>query len=250
MRMGRQHKRRETRTKLHPFTRLDTAPGLAQVTRVSSHQPPADRAELKRLLLERNQHPHRALEIDEQINRTFGRKVSMLVLDMSGFSRLTAKYGIIHFLAMIHDMEQGATPAVTGNGGQVIKQEADNLFAIFPDPGRALEAALDIFRAFDAINVAVAQDRDLYGSIGIGFGDTLVIGESDLFGNEMNLASKLGEDLAERSEILLTAAAFEALPAGKYELSTRSYEISQMQMPAYRFERSLHPRIPKPAAVE
>jgi hypothetical protein len=39
---------------------------------------------------------------------------------------------------------------VTGNGGQVIKQEADNLFAIFAQPAHALEAALDIFRAFEA----------------------------------------------------------------------------------------------------
>lgn len=214
---------------------------------MSSQPPPADRTELRRLLFERNQYPERESEIDQQIERTFSRKVALLILDMCGFSRLTAKRGIIHFLAMIHDMEEAATPAVTGNGGQVIKQDADNLFAIFPDPAHALEAALDIFRAFEAINAAVSEDRDLRGSIGIGYGDTLVIGEADLFGNEMNLASKLGEDIAAASEILLTASAYAGLPAGKYECSAQSHEISQMQVPAYRYERSIHPRIPKPA---
>ena len=200
---------------------------------------PSGRHHLKRLLSERNQCPDRIAGIDEQIRRAFERKVAILVLDMCGFSRLTIAYGIIHYLAMIRQMEVAATPAVIDNGGQVIKQEADNLFAIFDDPEQALEGALDIFRVLDAVNEVVPDERDIYGSIGIGYGDTLVIGDEDLFGVEMNLASKLGEDLAERREILITPAAYKALPANRYACKSVRFSISGLELQAYSFEKRL-----------
>ena len=43
--------------------------------------------------------------------------------------------------------------------------------------------------------------------IGIGYGDVLCSQNDGVFGDEMNLASKLGEDIACGEEILLTEAA-------------------------------------------
>jgi adenylate cyclase len=199
-----------------------------------------DKALLKWLLSRRNQLPHLVSQIDELIRRTFERKVAVLVLDMVGFSRLTIKYGIIHYLAMIEQMEDAARPAIVDNGGRVIKQEADNIFAIFNNPGDAVEGALDIFRAFEAVNTVVPPERDIYGCIGIGYGNTLVIGDNDMFGSEMNLASKLGEDLAESMEILLTTSAFEALPGAKYVCTQVEYQLHDMRLQCHRIDRSFH----------
>ena len=197
---------------------------------------------LNSLLAELNQYPARRDKIERQIRDAFERRVAILALDMIGFSRLTVEYGIIHYLAMIHQMAEGATPAVKGNGGTVIKQEADNLFAIFNTPGQALEASLDIFRAFNAINSVVPTERDIFGSIGIGYGETLIVGGEDLFGSEMNLACKLGEDLAEKNEILLTPAAFMALPARPYICSPVSFSISDMEINCHRYEKRRLPQ--------
>lgn len=197
------------------------------------------RALLRRLLAVRNQFPERGDEIDDQLRDAFQRNVAVLVLDMVGFSRLTVEYGIIHYLAMIHQMEEAARPAVKGNGGVVIKQEADNLYAIFDDPALALESALDIFRAFDAVNSVVPPDRDIFGSVGIGYGATLVIDEKDIFGHEVNIACKLGEDLAGKSEILLTRSAYAALPPDRYICSPATFSISEVRIDCYRYERSL-----------
>jgi len=196
------------------------------------------RTELRRLLSIRNQFPERAEDIDDQVRDAFQRNVAVLVLDMIGFSRLTVQYGIIHYLAMIHQMEEAARPAVTGNDGVVIKQEADNLYAIFDDPARALESALDIFRAFDAVNSVVPPDRDIFGAIGIGYGATLVIDEEDIFGSEVNIACKLGEDLARKSEILLTQAAYAALPPDRYVCSPATFLVSEMRIDCHRYEES------------
>ena len=194
---------------------------------------------LDRLLSELNQYPDRVSNITERVREALERRVSMLVLDMAGFSRLTLQYGIIHYLAMIRQMAEAATPAVLGNGGRVIKQDADNLFAIFDNPTRALEGAVDTFRAFDAVNTVTPAERHIYGSVGIGWGDTLVVDDEDLFGSEMNLASKLGEDLAGKSEILLTASAYEALAPDRFVFTPLTFSIREMEIPCYRYERSL-----------
>jgi class 3 adenylate cyclase len=191
------------------------------------------------MLSQRNQFPRRAGRIDRLIRDTFQRRIAVLAFDMYGFTRLTAEYGITHYLAMIARMEEAATPPVMENGGRVAKQSADDLFAIFPTPADALEAALGIFRAFDVINRAVPPQRGIRGSIGIGYGDTLVIDDADLFGEEMNYACKLGEDLAGPREILLTRAAHEALPPGRYLCRPVRFTISDVVLDAYRFQGKL-----------
>lgn len=191
--------------------------------------------ELKALLRERNQAPGRAAEIDRRLRESFQKRAAVLVLDMCGFSRLTVKHGIIFYLSMIVQMEDAATPAVLNNRGTVVKQEADNFFALFQHPADALEAALDIFNAFKAVNSVMPDDRDILGSIGIGFGDLLVAGTEDVYGEEMNAACRLGEDLGQRDEILLTPAAHDALPKGKYQFEPVRYRHGEAEIKAFRY---------------
>jgi adenylate cyclase len=198
-----------------------------------------ERALLNRLLSELNQYPERVSSITAELREALERRVAMLVLDMVGFSRLTLEHGIIHYLAMIHQMVEAAIPAMIANGGRVIKQDADNIFAAFDNPTHALEAARDIFRAFEAVNTVTPLERNLHGSVGIGYGETLVIDDSDLFGSEMNLASKLGEDMAGKNDILLTASAYEALPAGRYVFAPLRFSIGEMEVDCFRYERAL-----------
>src|SRR5689334_17555802 len=98
-------------------------------------------AELARLLDARNDHPESLSDIDAEIWQRFGRTQAILVLDMCGFSRLTMRYGITHFLAMIRRLGLLVRPVVAAQGGRVVKAEADNLFAVFDDVATALSAA-------------------------------------------------------------------------------------------------------------
>lgn len=200
-----------------------------------------DKAYLHSLLALRNQDSAVCEEIDTAIEAAFVRHVAILALDMCGFTSTTSRHGIIHFLAMMHQMEQAARPAIVGNGGEVIKQEADNLFAVFAEPEQALEAALDIRRALDAMNTVQPPHSALYASMGIGFGKTLVVASSDLFGAEMNLACKLGEDIAAASEILLTPAAVAALPPGRYLFAEIAPVIGGATYAAFSYQAGLVP---------
>jgi len=192
------------------------------------------REELSRLLQERNEYPERAPEIDARIRETFGETHAIMIMDMSGFSRMTLKHGIMHFLAMIHRMNQIVAPTVSEHKGRVIKFEADNAFAIFDTVEAAIEAAIDTSRRFSAANTMLPEEMDMHGKFGIGYGEILIVEDTDLFGSEVNLASKLGEDLAERGEILLTEAAFAEVDAERRECEEVSMAISGLQLKVHK----------------
>lgn len=158
------------------------------------------------LLIERVEHPERMKMIDKKVKAQFEKIAAIMVLDMSGFSRLVQRYGIIHYLAMIRRMRRVVKPVVERNNGVIIKFEADNCFAAFPKPDDAVAAALQINHDINVANLATPDESDIHVCMGIGYGPTLLACD-DLYGNEMNLASKLGEDVAERGEVLITDAA-------------------------------------------
>lgn len=174
--------------------------------------PPNTRERLDELLSQIIEHPERRVEISEEIERDFTQRRAVLVLDMSGFSRTTQVHGVVSFLLMIHQMRLLAVPTIEACGGMLVKAEADNLYCLFDEVGQAVSAAREIIRQLNTVNVLLPATRRLYASVGIGFGDILVLGGHDLFGDEVNLTSKLGEDVAQGGMILLTEAARRELP--------------------------------------
>ena len=192
-----------------------------------------DAAELWRLLDARNEHPESLGEIDGEIWRRFGRTRAVLVLDMCGFSRLTMRYGITHFLAMIRRLVTIVRPVIANAGGHIVKTEADNVYATFDDVPQALAAARAIQHSLDAANTFLPEDWDLHAGIGIGYGPLLLIGDHDLYGSEMNVASKLGEDVAGRGEVLLSVGARERI-GGDVEAVEIPVELSGLTMRAFR----------------
>jgi adenylate cyclase len=144
--------------------------------------------------------------------KEFGKVKAVLVMDMSGFSLLTQRHGIVHYLSMVRRMQLTSKPIIEKHGGVVVKFEADNCFAMFDEPLPAVRAAIALNTAFFAMNVLTEDQFDIRVAIGIDYGDVLLIGGPDYFGNAVNRASKLGEDIGSPGEILVTAAAFKKIP--------------------------------------
>jgi len=57
--------------------------------------------------------------------------------------------------------------------------------------------------------------------------------DADLFGSEMNIASKLGEDVAARGEILLSSGARERI-AAEFEATEIPVQLSGLALKVYR----------------
>lgn len=176
-------------------------------------------------------------KIEESLWSNFGAEFAVFVLDMSGFSMLTRKYGIVHYLSMVRRMQLTTEPIVKSYGGQMLKYEADNCFAVFPEPLAAVNAAIAMQHAFRAENLLTSDDLDIHIACGIDYGKLLIIGHEDCFGDPVNRASKMGEDVAAAGEILITKEAMEMIPAEAGILSREiSISISGVNIPAYAIE--------------
>ena len=100
--------------------------------------------------------------IENTLWAEYGAEYAVFILDMSGFSMLTRKYGIVHYLSMVRRMQLTTKPIVKSYGGSMIKYEADNCFAVFPDPLAAVNAAIAMQHAFRAANLLTSDDLDIH----------------------------------------------------------------------------------------
>jgi len=158
----------------------------------------------------------------------FGVEKAIMALDMSQFSLTVRRDGIMSYLASIRRMQVVTDPIVRACGGEVVKYLADNLMAVFGRAGEAVRAAV-------RINHALADTQTGIGvSIGIDYGRFLMVPGKDCYGDPINIAYKLGEDLARPGEILITAAARERLEPGfPHALSEQPVSFSGLQITAY-----------------
>ena len=176
-------------------------------------------------------------KIESSLWDEFGAEYAVFVLDMSGFSLLTRKYGIVHYLSMVRRMQMTTEPIVKSYGGFMIKYEADNCFAVFPDPLSAVNAAIAMQHAFRAENLLTSDDLDIHISCGIDYGKILIVGHEDCFGDPVNRASKMGEDLAVAGEILVTEEAMQMIPVtAGIKAREMNVSISGITIPAYLIE--------------
>lgn len=173
-----------------------------------------------------------AKELEAELWSRYGTERAVLVLDSQGFTRRTQTYGLIAALAGVERLRRHLKPLVKAIGGLVIKAEADNLFAVFPDVAQAVVAARTL-----AVKILAGEISDISGPldacIGIDHGQILLIEEKDLFGDPVNLASKLGEDVAQAGEIWLTSRAYRRLnPAPAADVQVHS--LPGVTLEAYR----------------
>jgi class 3 adenylate cyclase len=88
--------------------------------------------------------------------------------------------------------------------------------------------------AFRAANLLTSDDLDIHISCGIDYGKLLIIGYEDCFGDPVNRASKMGEDVAAAGEILITKEALQMIPASAgIQAREINISISGVNIPAY-----------------
>lgn len=194
-------------------------PLMSSVHEVAIH---ASQQRLEKLLAERLIPGTDRAAVDARIWSLFGETWAVMFTDLSGFSGHAAEFGIVHFLQVIYEAQRIFTPCVDRNDGLLMKVEGDSMLIIFRTVASALQCAIDMQRAAKDYNTGKPQEEHILQCIGLGYGPVLRIGDSDVFGREVNAASKLGEDIARPWEILVTdavqaAATAASIPGLRFE---------------------------------
>ncbi|MDH3751241.1 MAG: hypothetical protein OEU40_11650, partial [Gammaproteobacteria bacterium] len=130
---------------------------------------------------------------------------------------------------LIHRARQIIAPIIAANNGSLLKCDADNCYAFFSRPDDAIQASFDIDAALYESNEAYGMEEQIYLSVGIDYGRLLLIDDVDFYGDPVNTASKLGEDLAIKSETLVTRRAIDnseyVIPERAERMTARISEI-------------------------
>lgn len=147
-------------------------------------------------------------DIEARIWQRYGTTGAVFVSDMCGFSRTTRAQGICHFLALIEHARRIIAPEILRHGGKLLKFEIDDSFAYFADVDAALHCARDLTAKIAEANLERRPEDQIAIAIGIDHGDLLLIDDAEFFGDPVNTACKLGEDVAAEGETLVTARAF------------------------------------------
>lgn len=147
--------------------------------------------------------------------RSFGpdtivRDGCIVIVDQAGFTRRVLTDGTAEALHDIWTMRKLLIPLFRHHGGEVFKVDADNLYVFFSRVEPAVRASQEAHLALRA--TSQKQRHPIEVCIGIGYGELYyVTSEDDYYGPQVNLASKLGEDVAEGGETFLTDAAVAAI---------------------------------------
>lgn len=144
----------------------------------------------------------------KEIFQRYGTTCAVLVLDSDGFSVNTRVHGIACALSFLQRMRCECSQIFKQYGVIEWRGFADNIFAEFKSVDDAVLTAFAVHSHYETLASSAANDNVAGVSIGIGYGRLLRSGAEGVFGEEMNLASKLGEDIARVGETLLTEAAF------------------------------------------
>ena len=166
----------------------------------------ASEERLERLIQQRLQPGSDKQCIDKRIWDLFGEEWCVMFTDLSGFSRNVARFGITHFLQTIYESERLLIPVIEAFDGILLKTEGDSFLVIFRNADKALQAAIKMQNLLKNYNHGKPEEDQVLLCVGLGQGPVLRIGDSDVFGAEVNAASKLGEDTAQPWEILATEA--------------------------------------------
>jgi len=168
--------------------------------------------------------------IDRWIRDEFEQELCVVFTDMESFSSRSVKGGIISAVSLVFEQREISDPVVEAHGGKVLKSIGDSLLLVFPTPAQGLAALLEMRERLAAHDRGLPLDRHVSVGAGLGFGPVLRVADEDVFGVEVNHASRLGEDTAKAGEIYVTGPA----RAGLGEVEGVRFERVEAPFEAYR----------------
>jgi adenylate cyclase len=162
-----------------------------------------------------------ALQVWQALSEAQGRgrgdeDVAILFMDLVGFSAWALDAGDEAAVALLRDFGRITDGAVVDRGGRVVKRLGDGAMAAFTDVRGAVEAARHACR-----DVAAMEVEGYHPALraGVHVGRPRRLG-GDYLGVDVNVAARIAE-AAKASEVLISEAARERLPAAAYALRKR-----------------------------
>eukprot|EP01065_Artemidia_motanka_P037877 TRINITY_DN46780_c0_g1_i1.p1 TRINITY_DN46780_c0_g1~~TRINITY_DN46780_c0_g1_i1.p1 ORF type:complete len:532 (+),score=144.36 TRINITY_DN46780_c0_g1_i1:102-1697(+) len=177
-----------------------TTPGVDRQALVDGAlSPRCTRLESDTLALVTAPNVGRSIDVLQQYECT----ATLLCTDMSGFSRLTKKHGILHYLGLIMEQRKMWDEVLPQYGGTLIKYDGDDIIAVFDSTLDCLCACVKAHTMLAGINRGRELDWQVRMGCGVAVGTTLVV-KDILVGDVWSSCHHAGEDVSDPGEIVFT----------------------------------------------
>jgi class 3 adenylate cyclase/tetratricopeptide (TPR) repeat protein len=177
----------------------------------------------------------RVAELDEELHKKMTREIAVLFTDIRGSTTFFKIHGDIAGRLMMQRHYDMLFPLIEHHEGTIIKTVGDSIMATFNVPPQAVTAAIAMQRRLAEYNVHQSNEDPIRIRIGINYGKG-IIEENDVFGNVVNVASKLVA-LGESEQILVSESVYEELkPAPEFTffpLKTDQTFYNSLKLKAY-----------------
>lgn len=152
-----------------------------------------------------------ALQVWQSIAESAGRgkgerEATILFTDLVGFSAWALRVGDEPALELLRRAGDAVEDELMAAGGTIVKRLGDGVMAVFDDPQRAVEAALDAQAALDGVEVEGHRPRM---RVGLHHGMPRRVG-GDYLGVDVNIAARVAEQ-AKAGEVLVSQPTYELL---------------------------------------
>jgi adenylate cyclase len=155
--------------------------------------------------------------------------VAVGFVDLVDFTRSTRQWDASTLERLLERFERDTALRVTAVGGQVVKTLGDAVMFVTDDPGTAVEVALQTVQA----HVADDELPDVRGGVALG---PVLVRMGDVFGEPVNLASRLTDEARPRT-VLVDERAAAALA------DDASYDLRRLRRRSVRGYRALTPHL-------
>jgi adenylate cyclase len=143
---------------------------------------------------------------EERVNR---KLAAILAADVVGYSRLMGADEEGTLSALKQHRQSVFDPAVAAHNGRIVKLIGDGTIVEFGSVVDAVNCALSVQRADDALPSEALQQPKIILRIGINLGDVIIEGD-DIYGDGVNIAARL-EPLAEPGGICVSSIVNESI---------------------------------------
>jgi len=180
--------------------------------------------------------PSSVAAADDAMNKRFRKNKCVLVIEMYQQAEVAHEHGVLPFIDMVLTMKRHCGMAVKHRHGKCVRsietKIIGQIMALFDRPIDCMRAAIEArYRC---------REENFELAIGAGFTEILDLDACNAFGDAVNMAFKLGEDVAKGGEILITDNVKNALVEnGGFPFNmdeSRSVELSGVQILHFNVE--------------
>ena len=172
------------------------------------------------------------------------RLAAILAADVAGYSRLMAENEDAT-VAQLDAARSVFKSAIESNQGRVIDMAGDSVLAIFDTAIGAVDAALQVQRAINALDVAPSQ-RAMRFRIGVHLGDVIEKQDGTVYGDGVNIAARL-QALAEPGGVTVSSMVQEAV-RDRSEVAFEDqgeHAVKNIPRPVHAFRADFRAAVPR-----